>query len=363
MLFVFDATVANIDTECLIQIRAIENLLGAFQGRNHMVFGDMKILRILIERLSPVISASSRVMLTMMLNGAVEAKTGLDQIEYKVNVFLDEEKPRLFKQGNVWHVSLKYLGESGLLQSAIIGENELDAELFLILAELYRRRHRIRLFGTKARIKGGGGSGLPQAMEAYLDSETSPCLSISDSDKYHPTCELSLTVKRCRKIATERNAVVEYLHLEEREIENLLPREVLEQIVDLDRFLSECDNLMAKMPQLWPYADLKNGPSLKWIKARDGQTQTFWKQFQSQLEKKRGRCRLCDPEDEAISDVCACSQIKGFGPGLLEKAISYLKDTPPHVVLRLLANDLRWERIGRIAFNFALAPLGERVAS
>lgn len=363
MLFVLDATITNIDTNCLTQIRGIENLLGAFQSRNHVVFGEMKVLRALIEKISPFVSASSRVMLTSIINGAVEAKDVLDKIEYRVNVFLDDEKPRIFKNGNTWHVSLKNLGESGLLQSAIIGENELDSELFVLLAEFYRRSQRIRLFGTKARLKGGGGSGLPQAMEAYLDSETSPCLSISDSDKYHPKCELSLTVKRCKKIATERNAIVEYMWLEEREIENLIPREILAQIVDLDRFLSECDNSMAKMPQLWPYADLKNGPSLKWIRARDVQTQTFWKQLQTQFERKQGRCSVCDTKGLDTPEACTCSQIKGFGPALLEKAVKYIKDTPHHVVLRLLANDLRWERIGKIAFNFSIVPLGERVTS
>lgn len=360
MLFELDSTLANIDARNHKHVRAIENLLGAFQSRNHLIFADMKTLRTMIRLMSSVISSPSRAMLNSLLNSSVENKEFVSKLDYKVVVFISKDEARISRINNYWRVSLDYLSESGLLQTAVMGENELDAELFLLLAELYRRKEGIRSFGIKARIQGGGGSGLPKAMEKYLDNELSPFLTISDSDKYSPESDVSLTVKKCIRIANERLSIVEFIHLEEREIENLIPQRLLEKIVDLGRFLDECDGTVARCPAIWPYLDLKNGASLKWIRAKDERTQGFWQELLVRLERKRKRCTSCDADVGILDENCDCSKVMGFGTGLLEKCIGYLKDTAPHLSLRLMSEDVRWERIGKIAFHFAIVPLGER---
>lgn len=362
MLFELDTTLVNVDPQCLSQNRALEHLLGAFQNRSHLLFSPMRELRIIQQKVSPHVSASSRAMIQTLLNSAVEAREFISRIEYKVVVFLDPNRPLLYREGKVWHVSLNFLANSGLLQSAIVGENELDSELFLLLADLYRRKAGIQGYGVSARIKGGGGSGLPQALEKYLDSEHSPCLSISDSDKYHPRAEPSVTAKRCTKIVRERSRIVEYLCLEEREVENLIPFNLLKKIVDLDAFLGEYNGLLRKNLEVWPYLDLKSGPTLTWVRARAGTSHGFWTTIQSQLERRRRQCAICDPV-APIDESCGCSLIGGFGPGLLEKCVTYVRNNPPHAILRLLAEDTRWERIGKIAFDFAIVPMGERAAS
>lgn len=360
MLYVFDPSLILININSHIHIRALENLLGAYQSRQHLVFSPMKELRALSSLVGPHLSAPSRAMLQTMLNNAVEQKQFVDSLEYKVVVFIDSARPQISRNGKVWHVSLDFIADSGILQSAFIGENELDAQLFLLLAELYRIKYKFRGYGIRGRPKGGGGSTLPGEIETYLKVERSPCLSISDSDKFHPNADVSDTVKKCTKIVQEQHRIVEYIWLEEREVENLLPWKILEKIVDVSTFLDACDGLFARNPTVLPYADLKHGVGLRWIKCRDVPTRKFWQTVENGLERNMKSCMTCKGSMPEGDLTCRCTHIGGFGPALLDKCVNYIKENSMPLVLRLFDEDLRWEPIGKVAFNFAVNSLGER---
>src|SRR3990172_8489485 len=142
MLFIFDSSMADIDATCLSQNRALENILGAFQTLNHLVFIDLKDIRKITESAGPHLSLSSRAMLKTLYNKAPEYRNLTEKIDYKVCVYLDKVGPQdILRKGNNWHISLSFLSKSGLLESTILGENELDSELYYIFANCYAQKY------------------------------------------------------------------------------------------------------------------------------------------------------------------------------------------------------------------------------
>jgi len=361
MLLQFDSSIKNFDVNCVKQSRALETLLGAFQSNQHVIFIDLNDLRFLKEHVKEVVSASSRVALQSLMNRAVEYQSLLSVIEYKIIVYLaDAYRQGVNRQGNTWFVPLEYFAGSGIIQSAILGENDLDAELFIHFAQIYQYRQRLNSFLLAGRPKSGGGSGTPRTLTNYLRHEYSPCLCVTDSDKLHPGYKQSSTSRNCRRAAQIKNRVVEYISLEEREIENLLPVDLLKKVVSIDDFSREFDNNVIEGDNFWKYIDLKEGVSLKWIEKRDPVTQQFWKKAKSSLSRRVKNCGFCkELEGEAEKEKCHCSTIKGLGDQVLERVVTYLNENQPKFTSKLLQDDNRWERLGKMVFDFSIAPRGE----
>lgn len=361
MLFILDSSVGHIDLTCLEQNRALENLLGSYQNQNHLIFMPLKELRDFSARISEHLSYGSRVVLSTLYNKAPEYKGLVDIIDYKCIVYASDQEENVYRDGNVWHVPLRYFSRSGLLQSVVMGEGDLDPHLYYQFADFYRKKNGIGSFFPKARLQAGGGSGVPEALKDYLNSEFSPCICVTDSDKFHPKYKKSLTAGKCEIVIGGRKNIVEYIQLEEREVENIIPKDLLAKFSDVARLEGCCNNFMLENSEHWYYLDLKDGFSINWVAAQDQETQKYWLKLKTQLEKDKKRCVRCEAATD--SKDCACNKMPGLGSRILEHSVKYLRDNGSHVCMKLLINDLRWERIGKAVFDFAIAPGGERVVA
>lgn len=367
MLFVFDSSMKDVDASELDQCSALENILRAFQTSCHLLFISMVDLNFIKKNTSEHLSSVGKTALQTIYNRAPEYKKLIEKIDYKVVIFLNKPQDQLISRvGNTWNVSLLFLANSGILETLVMGENDLDAKLLLEFARQYAQKNPISGTVIKARKKGGGGSNTPSELVSYLDSEYSPCLCVTDSDKFHPGYSQSLTSRACKEAVSTRQRICEYIEFEEREIENLIPIEVLDKVVDIKDFSERLEAIPNWNDDQWKYLDLKSGVSLRWIlRQNDDGTKRYWNGVQSYLESKRRKCSLC-PKIEinigtAAEDVCSCEEIKGVGSKALERTVKYLEDHSPKVTKKLFENDLRWESIGKAAFEFAIAPVGERV--
>jgi hypothetical protein len=361
MLLQFDSSLKDFDDNCVKQGRALETLLGAFQANQHVIFIEMDDLRLLQRRADNVISGSSKVALRTLMNRAVEYQSLLGIIEYKIIVYLEDERRKgVIRRGNTWYVPLEFFS-SGLLQSTILGENDLDAELFIHLARIYQHKKQLGSFLLEGRPKSGGGSGTPKVLTNYLRHEYSPCLCITDSDKLHPKFGQSATSRHCNRASQIRNRVIEHISLEEREVENLIPLELLKKVVPVDEFLREFSKYVLDSEDFWKYIDIKSGISLRWLKKKDQVTQQYWKKAVSSLSKRQRNCQFCKEieQSDVQTDLCHCGTIKGLGDEVLEKVVTYMEGSPPKFTSKLLETDTRWERLGQIVFDFTIAPKGE----
>jgi hypothetical protein len=360
MLFVLDSSIANLDLTCDKNGRALENLLGSFQHRDHLLFGKITDLALLLERAATIISNSSLSVLRTLYNRVIEYKTIVDLIEHKVVVYAENDDLKgIRREGSTWFAPIVLFSDAGLLQTAILCENEIDSQLYLLFAEMYCSRNKIRGFLPKGRERGGGGSVLPIALDRYLRSEISPCLCFTDSDKVAPHRPVSETSKRCEIAVVEaRNRIAAHIALNEREAENILPLDLLRQVSDVETIKKHLAPLFIQDRECWSYLDLKEGITLDWILKQDGPTQLYWQPISAMLKKRRSVCKICKGGASVVGNGCGCTKVAGLGVKVLSKAVSYLTENPHRLTLRLLDNDLRWERIGKVVFDFTVAPAG-----
>jgi len=363
MLFQFDSSIRDFDPACAKHGRALETLLGAFQTNQHVIFIEMSDLRILQQRAHGAISLGSRIALQKIMNRAVEYHSLIDTVVYRIIVYIEDIKePRgVVRQQNTWLVPLHFFSDGGLLQSAILGENDLDAELFLHLAAIYQYQKKLGSFLLKGRPRSGGGSGTPRVLTSYLRHEYSPCLCVTDSDKLHPTYQQSSTSRNCGRVAQVKQRIVEYIGLDEREIENLLPLNFLKKIAPVEDFLRDCGNAQIDVNKFWNYIDIKRGVSLSWIEKKDEETKKFWQKPAASLSRRKNHCAFCkDNKDENEDrEPCHCCSIKGLGDNLLEKTVAHMDANPPKFTAKLFDEDKRWEKIAQAVFAFTIAPTGE----
>jgi hypothetical protein len=146
-------------------------------------------------------------------------------------------------------------------------------------------------------------------------------------------------------------------------VENIIPIPVLEKVVDTAEFMNRVEPFLRRNSDIWKYFDLKSGLSLDWIGRQDIPTKDYWSQVADDLIRNRRACIVCDNGQDNADKKCTCGMIAGFGEKILSNSIQYLTDTSPRINLRLMESDSRWEKIGKLVFDFCVAPVGERVAA
>lgn len=356
MLFVLDSSLLTIDPNSDVQIASLENLLSAYRNKFHLLFAKLSDAKALHDSLSGSLSVPGRKNLAALYSQLPSYKQVVDKVQHRVTVCLSAEKS-VKKEGGNWLVPLEYF-KNGLLQSTILGEDDKDAELFLILGDHYRLSEKINGFGSRARLRGGGGAGISRSLTTYLSGEYSPCICITDSDKLHPRYRRSATVKTCEIIANSSVNIVKYLSLEEREIENLLPLKILHKSTPrVSELFRNVEEVTGYSQEMWKYIDIKSGVCLKWIRSKDEVTRSYWQCFDDHLERKNRTCLLCTVKDNC--KICPATAMSGAGEKILENSILYLKANPSRLNLRLMNDDIRWKSVGQIVFDYTIAPQGE----
>lgn len=362
MLFILDKSLENIEADSEEHHQALMSLLSAYQNRHHLLFMEMKHLKILHGKIGDKIGINGKKILEALYNKVPSYKEFISTIGYHVVVYLDdaEEFQGVRSLGKTWRVPLSYF-KYGLLQSTLLAENDRDTELYVIFSEFYKIRNKFNGFNVPVRRRSGGGSGIPRSLQSYIEGEYSPCLCLTDSDKLHPGFGDSFTSKSCRDISDGSRNIVKHIVLDERELENIIPVEILDKVSpDYNKLIDNLNDIKGYKLEMWKYLDIKSGCSLSWIQRKDAGTVAYWKTFVHHFERKRKLCVSCAGKVEEVGDNCTCSKIDGLGERVLEKTVEYLKDSNQRATLKLLEDDTRWTMLGQAVFEFLLAPVGER---
>lgn len=359
MLFEFDSSIINIDPNNINQTNGIETLLSTYRKQNHVVFMRLADVPIISKKIGTSLSAGSRAALTTLYNNLPEYKVISEKFKRKIIVYIeDENKKGIFKKNESWYIPLKNFSSANIVEAALIGEDPSDAEILLEFARHYGETEKLRSFITKARLLNGGGANTSKTLTTYLKSEHSPCLCVTDSDKYHPKFRESSTTKKCREIVTQHpNQVVEHFSLIEREMENLVPKELIKKVARKDDFFELIESEILSNDEHWKYLDIKSGVSFKWIKKQDDPTNKYWKKSTKYFERRIKACPTCkstgilDDENE-----CTCSFIPGLGNNILSNVISHMHRQKPSLNLRDMQVDIRWKDVAQTVFEYTVAP-------
>jgi hypothetical protein len=264
--------------------------------------------------------------------------------------------------GTKWQIPLAIVGAIGLRRVTLLTENINDAMLLLHAGHHFKLSAGLGACSVVAETRGGGGSGIAHEFEMLVKARRQFCLCITDSDRNCERDGETPTSIKCTGFATS-SWVVSHIALLEREIENLLPPEITEKIIDPQQ-RDAWNNLAAKCAacdfDLYSYCDLKEGTLMSDVlKLGPGSPgSAFWREVVRILCQKELLDELC-VDACANPEACACKIAPGFGDRVIAKAIRFLdarSAQASYLVIRDGARVKRWLDLGREVFDWCCAP-------
>ncbi|HIF9497144.1 TPA: hypothetical protein ACX6SJ_001573 [Photobacterium damselae] len=349
------------------KICALENLFLSYRERNHIVLCDRKALKALIE--SKTISAmaistiADIIRITREINAiknkfSVIARVDFSKTEYIFNEVENEQ--------NIINISYDFFEISARIQpSILITENDLDFELYNYITETYSKCDASLNVGLKIKKICGYGSHCYKVFKDHQD-EHQFAMCIVDCDRKYPDAQLGSTAGQFKSDDLKVNGTVQANILNVREVESLLPSDlIIEAIKDGDYPSTMVDDFdkverlnMASNQSFRKYFDHKDGISLK--QAISGKNAKYWKSFFSEEQ----RIHIKDCYKTSICTNCdSCIKINGFGDKILENTLSILKKKNKSLVRNNLSSTLRedWDYIGRNIISWGCTPQGRRL--
>ncbi len=368
MLITIDSSIDRLDLNDTGSILSVENILNShFDGQN-MVHGDRLTLVWIYKNVPVGIRASAA--LKKIINNYAQDSKGLARFRRRVVVYVGD--PPAISSSFSWLVPLDWFSRlEATLAPVLLGENSLDANMYLESA-----KHRIKYDGLrgvvpKLRPQGGGGNTTWREFEncgVYLGQMV---LCVTDSDRKRPAATTGDTSKKCEKVSRRPDCVVcEHLGLEEREVENILPELIVSNSVNphlravYSQSLAALDdaNHMAR----WHW-DVKKGLKGSWVFGlKPGSAdRRFWEPVVQQALSGCGDSEVCVSGGVCMSPKeCGCVAAEGLGGNLLELVCDKMRDLGAAKVFSLVENDpsaSRWFAIGEVALEWGCAPERSRV--
>ena len=263
-------------------------------------------------------------------------------------------------------VSYKYFidpKDSGPI--TLLVENSLDFKLYNIISEYYYKH--IKNYGLKTSFtfSFGGGSQIKTMFDS-LKNDNKLVLCIIDSDKVHPLISEGSTSSPFSKEDREDiNGNLAYI-INVREIETLIPLNVIQEIA-VDKKLNEHIDLLDDIVKFTltenrfrKFFDHKKGLTLKEAIYADSKHGNFWLDILSKKSEFSSKSCLKDKECYSCS---SCPKIIGFGDKILKHSIDKMQQSN----LRRLSVDRDilddWIAIGEIMISWGCVPAGQRSRS
>jgi hypothetical protein len=212
-------------------------------------------------------------------------------------------------------------------QVTLITENINDADYLIEMTRSYLEYQlNIRGIQLNANKKPGGGSTTSQVIREHQKNHGGLAYCVLDSDKQHPHADYGDTAKKViDDVCLDAKTHIKYT--DSREIENLIPFDLLKQVLSSDCNLLKvknfCDlaNLSIHGENPVKYIDLKKG--LKKFNVSNLVTEehsSFWQMVFDAIGNIELDCSCTRIKS------CTCVVIDGFGTNLLTQVVTYLKE-------------------------------------
>lgn len=365
MLLILDDSIKSLDIQNDINAcSAIENLLSTVFTGSHLLMATPGVLDFLYAEKN-CFGLRSRAVLLEIRNKLPQYGSLLTTIQTRVNICSNIINPIRISQ-NEWNVPLQdFIDSATINKTLVLAEDSIDAEIYLFAAHHYRIVSGIKGVNIAGRADGGGGSRISKKFGLIAKSKSDLCYCLTDSDKFSPMAIPKHTSRACDKFSTINNWVVKHRASSSRELENLVPRNMLRY--SLEKFsvhqLPQWDEILQKSQvqnTLSAYVDLKEGTRLKWILnlTPASQDRKYWISTISKLGLfaqdaecfEQGHCAR-DKES------CNCFVTPGLGQNLAESVLDWLKLSSPHKSCETVdeTTDQEWMEIGMEVFEWCCA--------
>lgn len=274
----------------------------------------------------------------------ITAQEGIRTIEERISE-LDGNRQRIIR------LSARYIADEEITtKTKLLLENSSEHDFYRKIAETYLRlpKNQIGRITLNYEPDSGGGDGIAKEYQ-LTQSENRLCLCFVDSDRKYPGDIIGQTAKKMQ--AVRSSELCEFLILEVRMVENLIPLSLLQATSTYQQKNSVIDRLATISPEQRKYLHLRNGLKLKeFLEANDG-----FKAFWQGIVGEQPRCRKDSPCTN--KDSCQCFIVEPLGK-ILDQVIAKLKGSVEFTVEDSLIYER--ERIGALIVAWCCSSPGIR---
>lgn len=244
-----------------------------------------------------------------------------------------------------------------------IGENFTELEYYRIIAERYKKEKAINNLPLYFKEQNGGGSVAAKLYEKFQKEENSLCICLTDSDSHYPRCSIGDTAKQVKDINDKNYPLSDHLILHSREIENLIPINVLKEVCTEDvNWKNGYNDIYALLKEgcfeELLFFDYKKGVSYK---SYIGLTNPNRINFVNNLCAKGKFCSVKELEDLRLQNIskigAKTAVICNVGGDVLERALNFHLENDSFPYYSSLTENQKkdWEQVGKFIVDWTCA--------
>lgn len=354
-------------------VRCLGNILQAHIEAKHIVIANIQTLAAYhqVKEIQELSQTAKSALKSISAQSVQNGKRLRREISCYVQI-VEPSEPEITintkNQQTIVDIPIWYFEDSEASQKTVLlCENQNDAKLFILMVKAYLSTHKIfkkAPIKIQATPRGGGGNTIKPELDAQCKSRTF-CLCIADNDCSASGTAFGGTAKRLglsqKKWQEWQNSFVQQsdgsikikkdsalaktFALKEREVENLMPTNLIEkslpkstekEVFDKIDVLKEWEK---RCPKDWrKFIDLKNGlrgyDVLHWTDDNKAAKKCWKLDFMQEVGKEslklENDCQSgndCNQRKE-----CGCILWEGLGDNILSQVIGYMNKETPHKI-------------------------------
>lgn len=267
------------------------------------------------------------------------------------------------ENGFVWEIDVKEFKTKFLNSLVVLAENSIDAELYQEAARHHQVSKQIKGVVPRSSARGGGGSQIYVELKALL-TEGIPVFAITDGDFLYPGMGPSVASSRCADLVAEQSGVGWHYGLPAREVENIIPVQVLLDVADPANARNAFDSTqqlaeITKDTETCPcnFSCFKKGITLSEIFGSSNEHErAYWVSVAGAIKHLRSKTfQTCVDKGSCEMKECACFLNYGFGENVLKQVKKWVVEKSPHESLQRFGASEVWMNVGEMVFDASIA--------
>jgi|WetSurMetagenome_2_1015567.scaffolds.fasta_scaffold03112_6 hypothetical protein len=161
----------------------------------------------------------------------------LDKVTFYVKVTALRNQMEVIESetSSVLEMSFSYIQDLDIVNGTmVIAENQSEINFYNIISQCYRQNNDMEFLQVLYQPQMGGGHTIATVYNNYQKNKKHFCLCIADSDKKYPESDIGATLKALNKVDDPNNYLCKIIGLEVREVENLIPLDILQKACEQD---------------------------------------------------------------------------------------------------------------------------------
>jgi hypothetical protein len=358
MWFELDDSLEDHPTFGMQEVAALEAIAVASFSGQHVLYGSRSVLSWALKQ---PIGIAGQAAMRRAINRISEFGMLRKRMLWRV-IFVANGKSIEHPSDDEWRVPIGLI-TFPLHAADLLAENLNDARAYQLAAKHFQTDSRLNSLRFKLSLQNGGGAEIVATFAHCIESRERMSITITDSDKKHPLDTECPTSRNCAKLAKSSNWICIHKTLPCREIENLLPWNLVQDSIEnsgnaseISKLLDSFKFLLQNKPDALDYVDIKEGE--KGYLARGILVNPELRAYWSGVVKIFGNNCNVSCIECIDRDTCKCLIIPGLGPKVLTRFIEYCAQLSTHKQIervRTSPQNERWLRLGEAVFNWGIA--------